>query len=85
MRKRYLVHGAAFNLGLLMRALFGAGTPREAADRRKALYALLRCLILWGLSHARALAERLRDSSWSRPSPLTPGAIRLAASTSTGC
>lgn len=84
-RKRYLVQGAAFNLGLLMRAVFGAGTPREAVDRRKALYALLRSLILWGLSHARALAEGLRDSSWSRPSPLTPGAIRLAASTSTGC
>ena len=29
--KRYLVHTAGYNLGLLMRALFGAGTPREAA------------------------------------------------------
>jgi hypothetical protein len=30
--KRYLVHDAGYNLGILMRALFGAGTPREAAD-----------------------------------------------------
>jgi hypothetical protein len=29
--KRYLVHVAGYNLGVLMRALFGAGTPREAA------------------------------------------------------
>jgi transposase len=32
--KRYLVHVAAFNLGLIMRTLFGAGTPRAAADLR---------------------------------------------------
>ena len=32
--KRYLVHVAGFNLGILMRALFGAGTPREAANAR---------------------------------------------------
>jgi transposase len=29
--KRYLVHVAGYNLGILMRTLFGAGTPREAA------------------------------------------------------
>ena len=28
--KRYLVHIADYNLGVLMRALFGVGTPREA-------------------------------------------------------
>ncbi len=36
--KRYLIHVAGFNLGVLMRALYGQGTPREAAE---ALYALL--------------------------------------------
>jgi hypothetical protein len=30
--KRYLVHVAGYNFGILMRALFGAGTPREAAN-----------------------------------------------------
>ena len=34
--KRYLVHVAGYNLGVLMRALFGAGTPREAAAARNA-------------------------------------------------
>lgn len=29
--KRYLLHVAGYNLGLLMRQLIGAGTPREAA------------------------------------------------------
>jgi DDE family transposase len=29
--KRYLIHIAGFNLGILMRALFGYGTPKEAA------------------------------------------------------
>jgi transposase len=29
MQKRYLIHVAGYNLGLLMRLLTGAGTPRE--------------------------------------------------------
>jgi transposase len=32
--RRYLIHVAGHNLGLLMRSLFGAGTPRAAADLR---------------------------------------------------
>ncbi len=34
--KRYLVHVAGFNLGVLMRALHGQGTPREAAEAHAA-------------------------------------------------
>ncbi len=30
--KRYLIHVAGFNLGVLMRALHGQGMPREAAE-----------------------------------------------------
>ncbi len=30
--KRYLIHVAGFNLGVLMRAFYGQGTPREAAE-----------------------------------------------------
>ena len=33
--KRYLVHVAGHNLGILMRALFGGGTPQETAVIRK--------------------------------------------------
>src|SRR5215472_7111924 len=35
--KRYLVHVAGHNLGILMRALFGAGTPKEVAIFTNAL------------------------------------------------
>ena len=34
--KRYLVHVAGYNLGVLMRTLLGAGTPKEAAEVRYA-------------------------------------------------
>ena len=39
--KRYLIHVAGFNLGVLMRALFGVGTPKGWADAR--WEALLAC------------------------------------------
>jgi hypothetical protein len=35
--KRYLIHVAGFNLGVLMRALTGRGTPKEAADAASGL------------------------------------------------
>ena len=41
-RKRYLVHVAAMNLGLVMRMALGYGTPREAAAAFAALF-----LALW--------------------------------------
>jgi transposase len=40
--KRYLIHVVGFNLGLLMRALYGKGTPREAAEARHAIVLVLR-------------------------------------------
>ena len=39
LHKRYLIHVAAFNLSLVMRHLFGCGTPRALADRLAALAA----------------------------------------------
>ncbi len=39
--KRYLIHVAAFNLGLLMRRLVGCGTPRELANRLARTWARL--------------------------------------------
>lgn len=50
--KRLLVHIAGFNLGILMRDLLGAGTPKELAGLRGAL-----CRLLWGLLRT-ALALR---------------------------
>lgn len=43
--KRLLIHIAALNLGVLMRHLFGAGTPRGFADLNAALRAILSLLI----------------------------------------
>lgn len=55
--KRYLVHVAAFNLSLVMRAIFGVGTPRElgnlAQDFVRALVALLRTLLDLAIGLAR--------------------------------
>jgi transposase len=39
--KRYLLHVAGHNLGLLMRLLIGAGTPKEAIARGKGLILLV--------------------------------------------
>jgi hypothetical protein len=43
--KRYLVHVAAFNLSLVMRQIFGVGTPRGLQGRLAALAALVRTWI----------------------------------------
>ena len=47
--KRYIIHVAGFNLGLLMRSLFGVGTPKGWADAPAML--VLTCfegrLVLW--------------------------------------
>jgi hypothetical protein len=53
---------AALNLGLLIRTLFGVGTPRSLQGRAVALLASLWCLI--------RLRERLWDAIWTiyRPS-----------------
>jgi len=42
--KRYLIHTAAFKLGLIMRKLTGLGTPRAWADARRAAARGLRAL-----------------------------------------
>jgi transposase len=41
LHKRYLVHVAGYNLGLIMRLMIGAGTPREFSDRAS-VYLMLR-------------------------------------------
>ena len=41
-RKRYLIHVAGHNLGLMMHLLIGAGTPKEAAARSQSVLFVLR-------------------------------------------
>jgi hypothetical protein len=50
-RRSYLIRVAGFNLGVLMRALHGQGTPREAAEARAAFIFVLRTdsLIVFGM------------------------------------
>jgi transposase len=63
--KRYLIHTAAFNLGLIMRKLTGFGTPRGWADARRTaargLCALWSDLITPVRRWARVLAARSRS------------------------
>src|SRR6202042_1598408 len=40
--KRLLIHGAAFNLSLILRQVLGAGTPRGFGDLDMGLFAALR-------------------------------------------
>ena len=43
--KRYVIHAAGHNLGVVMRTLFGVGTPRSLQDRSAAFCAALRRLL----------------------------------------
>jgi len=61
-RKRLLIHTAGFNLGLLMRQLFGVGTPRSLQGRLVALVTALFALIrsLWDVATShRCPVERI--------------------------
>ncbi len=55
--KRYLVHVAAFNLGLVMRQMLGAGTPRGLA----AMHAVLRRLFGLAITFKKRIDDFLDD------------------------
>lgn len=57
--KRLLVHVAGFNLGLLMRKLIGAGTPRAWAERAARAYAAIFARYFTHLRHLMAILRRL--------------------------
>lgn len=61
--KRYLVHVAAFNLGLVMRAMLGAGTPRGLAGLAARLWART-----WALAAAIVAILGLNLSFGKNPS-----------------
>lgn len=50
-QKRYLLQAAGANLGVMMRALFGLGTPRGWADRARKALAALFAYVLAFLKH----------------------------------
>jgi len=79
-RKRYLAHIAALNLGLVMRQALGAGTPRALAEARKGR--LVWVLVVWAaiaavvqelLKQVERFSQRvweamgIGDEGWSAP------------------
>jgi transposase len=65
--KRLLVHVAGFNLGLVMRQMFGIGKPRRAQD---GLGAAILASLAWILAGLRSVWRRL-GRFWS-PSDIAP-------------
>jgi transposase len=62
-RKRYLLQIAAVNLALVMRSLLGRGTPRQEAEARKGVFALI--VVLWAaLEAVGQIVARAADLGW---------------------
>ena len=85
--KRYLLQAAGANLALVMRTLYGLGTPRGWAERAQAAYLALFgsvcALLRWWRTHRRSLLAFSRPgAAWWPPSvDLTacPPALRAGA------
>src|SRR2546425_1254939 len=77
--KRLIVHAGAFNLGLLMRRVFGRGTPRGLQGRWQP------CFVLWLiLSSLLAALERARARRIGVPRSLSSGGISFLSLAATG-
>lgn len=63
--KRQLIHVGAFNLSLILRTIFGAGTPRELRNRRLPVLLAFMC----------AFAGLLRSSTRSHPSSVAGNSV----------
>ena len=74
-QKRYLITLAGRNLTVLMRALFGIGTPRSLQGLSAAIFAVIGTLVggLWKLRRPRAVSSR-RSSIIAATRHSTPGA-----------
>ena len=69
-RKRYLLQVAAVNLGLVMRAIFGRGTPRQEAEARTGHFVLI--LLFWtALDAVRRIAARVASALHQAPRQAT--------------
>lgn len=66
-KKRVLAQAAAFNLGLVMRKMLGAGTPKWLAAAFSAALAFVRTRLSVVADVAVAARDRQHRRSWSRP------------------
>jgi transposase len=88
-QKRYLLTAAARNLGLVMRHLFGIGTPRSLQGLTARLGALLGAVVavlttLMRPASRRSTPNSVRRSMWSPHTP-SPSMRREIRTSSTGC
>jgi transposase len=85
-RKRYLLQVAAFNLGIVMRRLVGAGTPRQMAGRRALLYVVfvVSVLRLWCALFTLRLGTIFRAATRAAVDALDERELQNAR-LSTGC
>lgn len=87
--KRILIHTAAMNLGLLMRTLFGVGTPRGLQGRLAALWIVLFSFVSLFKTHRMRLTSSDRVTTAIFPLPrlreLLPVRFQLVSSFATGC
>lgn len=76
--KRYVIHAAAYNLGVILRKLFGVGTPRSLQGRAVAACAAVFAILwtLWQRFAARMTSGRQPNDL---PTPITTGSLRFAA------
>ncbi|MDI1448343.1 transposase, partial [Polyangium sp. 6x1] len=74
-RKRYLAHVAALNLGLVLRQILGAGTPRGLAAARKG--SALAVLVIWAAMVAlvRGMSRQLARFSRAAWRGMRPGEV----------
>ncbi|HEX7512255.1 MAG TPA: transposase, partial [Candidatus Methylomirabilis sp.] len=85
--KRYLLQAAGANLALVMRTLYGLGTPRGWAERaqaqRLALIGSAYALLHWWRAHRRSMLGFSRPgAAWWPPGaalPTWPAALRAGA------
>jgi len=66
-KKRYVIHAAAYNLALLMRKLCGAGTPRGFAARCSTLLSALWGALRRGVAPEARTATSLSEKPARRP------------------
>ena len=83
--KRYLLQAAGANLALVMRTLYGLGTPRGWADRAqaalRALVGSVSVLLRWWSAHLQSMLAFARsEAGWGPPgTDLTQWSARLLA------